>query len=124
RSVLTDGHHVSVGAMRVWDIQSGKERLAVHIDPRIGGEAVVFSPDSRFVVIGGRIDIRFGLGTFVRCWDLSTGKEQFKHGKATADDPPVAVPKSVPNPYPYPVDYVGFSVNGEVLFAYNATRAD
>ncbi|WP_197454705.1 WD40 repeat domain-containing serine/threonine protein kinase [Stieleria varia] len=57
-----------VGSVRVWDVETGEERLAITGDRFIGGRAVCFSPDERLVLAGG-------YGYAYKAWDLETRQE-------------------------------------------------
>lgn len=57
-----------LGSVRVWDVESGDERLAIVNDQLIAGRAVCFSPDERLVMAGG-------YGYSYKAWNLETGEE-------------------------------------------------
>lgn len=59
------------GYVRVWEVATGAEKLVIKKDPEVSGCAVVFSPDSRFIVAGGRA------GAW-KAWDLETQRERPK----------------------------------------------
>jgi len=64
------------GALRVWDIASGRTVLDV-TGKALGVTAVAFGPDSSWLV-AGEIDIRGSATGPLRAWEISTGRELWR----------------------------------------------
>ena len=55
------------GAARIWDVASGKEKIAFQADSNWDVRCLAFRPDGKLLAAGGRV---------VRIWDLQTHKEK------------------------------------------------
>ena len=55
-------------AIKLWDVTTGQETLALNADERDFSTTVAFSPDGKWLASGGGL---FG----VKLWDMSTGRE-------------------------------------------------
>lgn len=56
-----------VGSVRVWDVETGEETFAALDDQELGGRAVAFSLDDRWLVAGG-------YRSAWKCWNLADGQ--------------------------------------------------